>query len=357
MRSLLRRPSAWIVLALAIATAVVLLVRARGPIVRTVLSERRDLEQHIVASGRVRVPTRVQTSAQVSGLVVAVGAVAGQRVTKGDLLVQLDDSTERASVAQAEAAVKQAQARVDQLRRVGAIVATESLREAESNLEKAEVELERSAKLVGPGAVPAAELENARRAVDVARAQRNAAQACLLLLGLDHALYADVETLLVYPSTVVLPTRTPGVFERGGAVLEPGAPILGQAFRGGPVLLAWDQVLAGGREQRPGHNVVFHELAHKIDMLDGPVDGTPPLADARTRRTWAEVCSAAFLALRDAVERGERGALDAYAATNEAEFFAVATEAYFTRPAKLARDLPALHRVLVDFYRFTPPEA
>ena len=177
MRSLLRRPSAWIVLALAIATAVVLLVRARGPIVRTVLSERRDLEQHIVASGRVRVPTRVQTSAQVSGLVVAVGAVAGQRVTKGDLLVQLDDSTERASVAQAEAAVKQAQARVDQLRRVGAIVATESLREAESNLEKAEVELERSAKLVGPGAVPAAELENARRAVDVARAQRNAAQA------------------------------------------------------------------------------------------------------------------------------------------------------------------------------------
>ena len=184
-----------------------------------------------------------------------------------------------------------------------------------------------------------------------------AAQACLLLLGLDHALYADVETLLVYPSTVVLPTRTPGVFERGGAVLEPGAPILGQAFRGGPVLLAWDQVLAGGREQRPGHNVVFHELAHKIDMLDGPVDGTPPLADARTRRTWAEVCSAAFLALRDAVERGERGALDAYAATNEAEFFAVATEAYFTRPAKLARDLPALHRVLVDFYRFTPPEA
>ena len=177
MRSLLRRPSVWILAVLVIVTGVVLLLRARGPVVRTVLAERRDLEQHIVASGRVRVPTRVQISAQLSGLVVAVGAVAGQRVSKGDLLVQLDDSTERASVAQAEAAVKQAQARVDQLRRVGAIVATESLRQTESALANAKVELERSAKLAASGAVPGVELENARRAVDIAQAQKNAAQA------------------------------------------------------------------------------------------------------------------------------------------------------------------------------------
>jgi HlyD family secretion protein len=114
MRKLLRRPGLWLLAVFVSAVAVVLLMRARGPVVQTVLAERRDLEQHIVASGRVRVPTRVQVSAQLSGLVVAVGAVEGQRVSKGDLLVQLDDSTERASVAQAEAAVKQAQARVDQ---------------------------------------------------------------------------------------------------------------------------------------------------------------------------------------------------------------------------------------------------
>jgi HlyD family secretion protein len=109
--------------------------------------------------------------------VVVVGAVEGQRVTKGDLLVQLDDSTERASLAQAEAAVKQAQARVDQLRRVGAIVATESLRQADSSLAKAQAELERATKLVSSGAVPAIELENAQRAVDIAQAQKTAAQA------------------------------------------------------------------------------------------------------------------------------------------------------------------------------------
>ncbi len=104
----LRRRLIWVLLVL-VAVAVFLLWRARGQAARTVLVERRDLEQHIVASGRVRVPTRVKVAAQLSGLVVAVGAVAGQRVKQGDLLVQLDDSAERAAVAQAEAAVKQAQ--------------------------------------------------------------------------------------------------------------------------------------------------------------------------------------------------------------------------------------------------------
>lgn len=177
MRNLLRRPGFWILLGLLVAAGVVMFLRARGPVVRTVTTQRRNLEQHIVASGRVRVPTRVQIAAQQPGLVIAVGAVEGQRLAPGDLLVQLDDSTERASVAQAEAAVKQAQARVDQLRRVGAIVATESLRQSETTLAKARLELERTAKLAKSGAVPAVELENAQRAVDIAQAQKNAAQA------------------------------------------------------------------------------------------------------------------------------------------------------------------------------------
>ena len=175
--TLLRRPGVWFMGGLTLAAVVVLLLRARGPVVSTVLAERRDLEQHLVASGRVRVQTRVQISSQLSGLVVAVGAVAGQRVTKGDLLVQLEDSTERASVAQAEAAVKQARARVEQLRRVGAIVATESLRQTESDLAKAQAELTRATQLAKSGAIPTAELEEAQRAVEIAQARRNAAQA------------------------------------------------------------------------------------------------------------------------------------------------------------------------------------
>jgi len=175
-RHLVRRPALWIALGVLIIVAVVLVLRARGPVVRTTVVTRQALEQHIVASGRVRVPTRVQIAAQTAGLVVAVGAVEGQHVKAGDLLVQIADGTERAAVAQAEAAVSQAKARVDQLRRVGAIVATSALREAETNLERAQTELARSTKLVATQAVPAVELENAQRAVAIARAQKNAAE-------------------------------------------------------------------------------------------------------------------------------------------------------------------------------------
>lgn len=177
MRNPLKRPGFWILVVLALVAGAVAVIRMRGPAVRTTLATQRDLEQHLIASGRVRVPTRVQIAAQVSGLVVAVTAVEGQRVKAGDLLVQIDDREQAAAVAQAEAGVKQATARVDQLRRVGAIVATESLRQAQTNLERAQLDLERSEKLAAASAVPAVELENARRAVSIATAQRAAAEA------------------------------------------------------------------------------------------------------------------------------------------------------------------------------------
>lgn len=182
-----------------------------------------------------------------------------------------------------------------------------------------------------------------------------AAHAGLLLLGRSHELFADVETILVYPSTVVAPTRQPGVLERGGQVVQPGPALLGQAIRGGPVILAWDRVLADGRDPARGHNVVLHEFAHKIDMHDGPIDGTPPLDSDAARRAWAEVCSAAFLALRAARDDGRATFLDVYGATSEAEFFAVATETYFTRGAALAHELPDLHALLRDYFRQPSP--
>jgi len=244
---LLHRPSVWILVVLAIATAIVLALRARGPVVRTVLVERRDLEQHIVASGRVRVPTRVQISAQLSGLVVVVGPVAGQRVTKGDLLVQIDDSMDRASVAQAEAAVKQAQAKVGQLQRVGAIVATEALRQTETNLANAKVELDRSTKLAAAGAIPAVELESAQRTVDLAQAQKTAAQAqqvaaapmgadsriALTALLQAQAQLAGAKARLAQTRTVALQSGT--VLSRSvepGDVAQPSRPLLEIAVDG-----------------------------------------------------------------------------------------------------------------------------
>lgn len=177
-----------------------------------------------------------------------------------------------------------------------------------------------------------------------------AAHACLLTLGRDDELYGDVESILVYPSTVITPARRLGFFEQPRAPVGHGSTIIGEAMLGGPVVLAWDAVLAGGRGETPG-NVVLHELAHKLDMASGRIDGTPPLRTKAERERWAKVCSAAYDRHRYFVEAGWPTRMDAYGATNEAEFFAVATETYFTRPHELAWEHPALFRLLADFYR------
>lgn len=175
--TLIRKPGVWLMLALALATGAVAWLQARGPVVPTTLAIRTNLTRHIVASGRVRVTTRVQLAPEVAGRVTAVRVREGQQVQPGDLLVQLDDAEARASVAQARAAVEQAKGRIDQLRRVSAVVATQASNQAATNLARAEAELARVTSLAGAGAVSRVDLENAQRAVDIARAQKDAADA------------------------------------------------------------------------------------------------------------------------------------------------------------------------------------
>lgn len=181
-----------------------------------------------------------------------------------------------------------------------------------------------------------------------------AAEACLLQLNLPHDYYRNVESILIYPTTVVIPEHTPGVFERVDSPMDANIPILGQAFAQGPVILVWDAVLHGARHPEQGHNVVFHEFAHKLDMLDGAADGTPPLVDSPQLAEWIAICSREFLQLRELAGKGHKTVLNAYGAQNEAEFFAVATEEFFDRPIALQGHVPDLYRVLGDYYRQDP---
>jgi len=180
------------------------------------------------------------------------------------------------------------------------------------------------------------------------------AQAGVLVLGLAHQYYRNVQTILVYPTTVVTPERPLGAFEVPGAPVTSGIPILGEAQLRGPVLLVWDAVKRSARHPEQGHDVVYHEFAHKLDMLDGAADGTPPRESRAELKRWAEVCSRAFLALRDRVAAGVPTFLDAYGATSEAEFFAVATEFFFDKPLAMQRREPELYGLLRDFYRQDP---
>jgi Mlc titration factor MtfA (ptsG expression regulator) len=182
-----------------------------------------------------------------------------------------------------------------------------------------------------------------------------AGQACLLVLGLvEHVerpqLYANVETILVYPSTFIPRRPEASIFAIPG-IERPLLPHIGEAHRRGPLILTWDAVRRSGRHPELGHNVVYHEFAHGLDMLDGAADGVPPLAGKAEYERWNRVCKAEYQRLRELSDAGREGVLDPYGSTDEAEFFAVVTEAFFDAPLELAEEHPALYELLFEFYR------
>ena len=179
-----------------------------------------------------------------------------------------------------------------------------------------------------------------------------AMQAAVLILGLDTSYFGKVTSIIVHPTTFSIPGPRPSAIR--GMVDAGERPLQGEAHHDrGPVLLAWDQVRANARHRGRSRNVVLHEFAHKMDMLDGVVDGTPLLPDQQALDRWIAVCAAELELMR----RGEAGPLlDDYGAIDPGEFFAVATETFFTRSVELAEQKPQLYDVLRNFYRQDPAE-
>ncbi|MCU1595588.1 MAG: hypothetical protein JWO12_2980 [Frankiales bacterium] len=176
-----------------------------------------------------------------------------------------------------------------------------------------------------------------------------AAQAAVLVLGLSTDHYRLVSGIIVHPSTMQTSGVRPGPSQ--GTVTADRLSVLGLAQDGrGPVVLAWDQALADAHQTEAGHNVVLHEFAHKLDMLDGAIDGTPVLP-RDLRADWVRVCTEVY---EDLVAGRPRPPMRWYGATNPGEFFAVATEVFFEQPRELLSFEPALYDVLRRFYRQDP---
>jgi MtfA peptidase len=178
-----------------------------------------------------------------------------------------------------------------------------------------------------------------------------AAQVCLLVLGMEHNYFDRVRSVLVYPQGFVDPREHVGP---GGLMRAGGVPLEGQAVYRGPVILSWAEVRDEGRHPRQGRNVVFHEFAHQLDMLDGVINGTPPLPDRQQRERWKRVMTEEYRKLLDASVHGRATLLDQYGTTNEGEFFAVATECFFDCPADMERRHPELYDLLRAYYRQDP---
>jgi Mlc titration factor MtfA (ptsG expression regulator) len=181
-----------------------------------------------------------------------------------------------------------------------------------------------------------------------------AAQACLLLLHRETDYFPRLLTILVYPSTYMAEEKR----HVEGPVWEEGRmPRLGETGRRlGAMVLAWDAVKSGAADPSDGKNVVFHEFAHQLDYENSADDGTPALATREQQLSWHEVMRTEFASLRAADETGIPTLLDTYGATNPAEFFAVATEAFFERPRMLRANHPRLYAELQSYFQQDPVE-
>lgn len=182
-----------------------------------------------------------------------------------------------------------------------------------------------------------------------------ALQACLLILNRPPGEYDGWVEIIIYPGDFVIPRQE---MDEHGIVHEYDDAVLGEAWDGGPLLLSWQQVEYGDAFDDDGINVVIHEFAHKLDMATGEADGVPSLPDAAARRRWIAAFEPAYLDFCARVDHGEEAAqnsaIDPYAATAPAEFFAVLSEVFFEQPAVLRSEYPAVYAELAAFYGQTP---
>jgi Mlc titration factor MtfA (ptsG expression regulator) len=174
-----------------------------------------------------------------------------------------------------------------------------------------------------------------------------AAQAGMPILNLDLDYYRGWSEVIVYPDEFVAEFD---YVDEAGVAHHVREPMSGESWLAGPVILSWADALQAGT----GYNVVIHEFAHKLDMLNGDANGFPPLHAGMSRADWARTFGTAYEDFRLQVERRRPTPIDAYAAESPAEFFAVLSEAFFEIPHAVRSGFPEVYGQLAAFYRQDP---
>lgn len=174
-----------------------------------------------------------------------------------------------------------------------------------------------------------------------------ASQAGLMMLGYPNWFFDRTQTFLIYPRPYVAKVQS----------FNPGGQLSGEFYRAGetiyagPVILNWNDVQLSARDSNEGNCLVIHELAHQLDMINGPsADGLPPLPSTVDEAKWRNAFKAEFDVAREMVEQGYRILMNDYGLTKESEFFAVASELYFQLPHALAKYHPNVFELLREFY-------
>ena len=176
-----------------------------------------------------------------------------------------------------------------------------------------------------------------------------AVQACILILELGIEHYDGWIEIIVYPDEF-MPRRE--IRNHHGLIETDEMSYAGQAWLRGPVILSWADVEHAG--EMDGMNVVIHEFAHKLDMLNGEANGFPPLHAGMDRQMWSKVFTAAYQDLCSRVRAGEQTDIDPYATESPGEFFAVVSETFFEIPDVVKAVYPQVYAQLAQFYRQDP---
>ncbi len=176
-----------------------------------------------------------------------------------------------------------------------------------------------------------------------------AIQACMLILNLGLDWYKTWSEVILYPGAFV--ARHEEV-DDAGVVHVVEETMSGQSWEHGTVVLSWQDVQQAGG----GYNVVMHEFAHQIDMLNGDANGFPPLHRGMKRAQWGAAFSKAYEHFCKRVDDWEVTVIDDYAAQSPGEFFAVMSEAFFEIPLALKGEYPDVYAQLACFYRQDPAQ-
>jgi MtfA peptidase len=178
-----------------------------------------------------------------------------------------------------------------------------------------------------------------------------AAQACLPALSFGMGCLSGWIDIIVYPGAFRISRYE---MDNAGVVHHQEQALVGESWSRGPLILSWEDVEKDSRGEQPGRNVVIHEIAHKLDMLNGPADGFPPLHYGMPITEWTSALSSTYNSLVSRVEHHHTICVDPYAATSPAEFFAVISEYFFCAPEVLNVHFAAVYRQLVLYYRQNP---
>ncbi len=176
---------------------------------------------------------------------------------------------------------------------------------------------------------------------------RIACEACIPILELDLDWYRGWYAVVVYPGEFI--ARHEYHDEDGVVHLDEDARS-GESWDAGPVIVSWGDVV----DAEAGYSVIIHEMAHKLDMLDGATNGCPPLHHGMVRAQWTAAFTGAYADLQRRHDAGAHLELDDYALEDPGEFFAVTSEYFFTAPGVLRRECPAVYDQLAEFYRQSP---